>query len=365
MRIFDRHPRLRWAVPGAAAAVILAGAAVGTAGVSADSGLPAKTAGELLVDLQGATPQAMSGTVSYLADLGIPALPTGTSGGSSDLTSLASGTHTLRVWTDGAGKSRVDLLGERSEYDVIQNGKDVWVWDSSAVSAQHAVLTKDGAHEADTTAMQVPSTPQEAADLVLANLDPTTEVSVSGAGSVAGRPVYDLVLAPRQSGSKVARVVLSVDSETATPLRVQVFSSATQAPALYVGFTSVDFGTPDASVFDFTPPANATVTEMGGPDGSAGEAPQSNTAPPTVVGDGWTRVLVAAMPRPATAAASDASSGSQDLMTMLDSLPTVSGSWGSGHVLDGTLFTAILTDDGRIAVGAVTAQQVESALAAG
>jgi hypothetical protein len=49
---------------------------------------------------------------------------------------------------------------------------------------------------------------------------------------------------------------------------------------------------------------------------------------------------------------------------MLELLPRVSGSWGSGHLLEGKLFSAVLTDDGRVAVGAVTPQTLYAALAA-
>jgi hypothetical protein len=49
---------------------------------------------------------------------------------------------------------------------------------------------------------------------------------------------------------------------------------------------------------------------------------------------------------------------------MLDALPTVHGSWGSGHLLRGSLFSALLTDDGRVAVGAVAPQALYSALRA-
>ena len=50
---------------------------------------------------------------------------------------------------------------------------------------------------------------------------------------------------------------------------------------------------------------------------------------------------------------------------LLTTLPTVSGTWGSGHVLDGTLFSAIITDDGRVAIGSVDPQALTAALAAG
>ena len=48
---------------------------------------------------------------------------------------------------------------------------------------------------------------------------------------------------------------------------------------------------------------------------------------------------------------------------MLKVLPTVSGAWGSGHLLRGTLFSALLTDDGRVAVGAVAPEALYAALA--
>jgi hypothetical protein len=47
---------------------------------------------------------------------------------------------------------------------------------------------------------------------------------------------------------------------------------------------------------------------------------------------------------------------------MLQALPRVSGSWGSGRLLSGSLFSAVITDDGRVAVGAVRPQLLYSAL---
>jgi hypothetical protein len=44
-------------------------------------------------------------------------------------------------------------------------------------------------------------------------------------------------------------------------------------------------------------------------------------------------------------------------------LPAVSGTWGSGHYVTGRLFSALLTDDGRILIGAVTPNQLFQAAA--
>jgi len=50
------------------------------------------------------------------------------------------------------------------------------------------------------------------------------------------------------------------------------------------------------------------------------------------------------------------------LAQVLQMLPKVSGSWGSGHLLRGTLFSALLTDDGRLVVGAVAPEALYAAL---
>ena len=56
--------------------------------------------------------------------------------------------------------------------------------------------------------------------------------------------------------------------------------------------------------------------------------------------------------------------GSEQLQSLLQALPRVSGEWGSGRLLRGTLFSAVLTDDGRFAVGAVAPERLYAALAA-
>ena len=57
-----------------------------------------------------------------------------------------------------------------------------------------------------------------------------------------------------------------------------------------------------------------------------------------------------------------ATSGAGQVSRMLRVLPRVSGTWGSGHLLKGTLFSALLTDDGRVVVGAVAPEALYAAL---
>lgn len=371
MSIFDRRPRLRWAVPAAAGALILAGAAAGTVGVSADSGLAPMTAEELLTALMTTQPTALSGTVVATADLGLPDLPMGAAS-TVGLTSLVSGTHTMRVWLDGTDRSRVALLADAQETDVIRRGGDVWLWSSSGGTAEHYVLAEADRTKPDLPESwsDLPSTPAEAATLALRALDATTEVTTSGVARVAGRPAYELILTPRQPDTLVDRVVVAIDGETQVPLRVQVFSTVMPTPAYEVGFTSVDFTTPDSEVFAFTPPPGTQVTDhavdaAGGPSTMPTTAP-GNASEPTTVGTGWSTVMVATIPADAMtpgdgqASAADGS----DALALLGTLPRTSGDWGTGRILNGTLFSAILTDDGRMAIGAVTPETLGAALAA-
>ena len=115
MSILEKTPALRWAVP-AVTAVALVGGGSAITGIHAiaGTGLPARSAAQLLVDVQKARLNGLSGTVVQKSDLGLPSLPGigGSSGmASSDLTSLMSGTHTMRIWVAGPGKARMALLG--------------------------------------------------------------------------------------------------------------------------------------------------------------------------------------------------------------------------------------------------------------
>jgi len=401
MSIFTEHPAARWGLPAAAVGVIGVAALALNQSASADSGLPSRTAQQLLADVRSADVSSLSGTVVQTSNLGLPQLPGLTAGGpagggggggltaagGSSLTSLLSGTHTWRVWVDGPTRQRLALVGTSGESDVIRNGSDLWLWSSADKTAVHHALGTGHRPGQPGTAPHrpsgtlpggVPSTPDQAASAALAAMGKDTAVTTSGAASVAGRSAYELVLTPKDTATRVASVRIAIDAEKHVPLRVQVYSTKVSNPAFEVGFTAVDFSTPEARQFAFTPPAGTTVTQSDqvGPKGAAG----TNAAPSKqqvaaaakaagatrVVGSGWSTVVVTRMPAGATSGSSSAGSDAttRQLATILKALPTASGSWGSGHVLEGTLFSAVLTDDGRVAFGAVAPQTLYAALAA-
>ncbi len=388
MSIFESNPALRWAVPAVTAVALVGGVtAVGGLSAIAGDGLPARTAAQLLVDVQEARLDGLSGTVVQKSELGLPDLPiAGGSGhaGSSELTSLISGTHTLRVWFAGPDQARMALLGTLGESDVIRNGKDVWIWSSKDKTAKHYVLpTHDAAAKNGTSSplpspSDLPTSPQDAAEKALAAITPSTEVTTSGTATVAGRSAYELVLKPKESTSLVAQVRIALDGTEHVPLRVQVFAKAVADPVFEVAFSSVDFARPDAAQFAFNPPPGTTVTEAKTPTHGPSAAdsktktvtPQPDSAAmPKVVGKGWGSVLVTKLPASDAPTDTTGSTGSSaddtvaSLMKFVGLLPKVSGSWGSGHLMAGTAFSVLLTDDGRLVAGAVTPEGLYAALA--
>jgi hypothetical protein len=232
------------------------------------------------------------------------------------------------------------------------------------------------------TPTDLPTSPQAAADKALAAITPSTKVTTSGTAIVAGRSAYELVLEPKDATSLVSQVRVAIDGTEHVPLRVQVFAKSVPDPVFEVAFNAVDFARPDAAQFTFKPPPGTTVTDSKVPTHqppAAGSktntvAPQPNApAMPKVVGTGWTRVIVAKMP--AAGASANGSSGANgtsgatadqsiaQLMKFVGLLPKKSGSWGSGHLLAGTAFSVLLTDDGRLVIGAVTPEGLYAALA--
>ncbi|MCC5480228.1 LolA family protein [Streptomyces barringtoniae] len=366
-----RRKAARYAVP-----VAVVGVAAATIGLvpalaaSGDPDLPRITAQQLIEKIAKSDVQQMSGTVRIDTDLGLPdlgglannlssAAGKGSGDGSSadprsQLTSLVSGTHTLRVAADGPEKQKLSLLESGSEYSLIHNGKNVWGYDSKTNDVYHGTSADSGKeHRAEP-----PATPKDFADQALKSVDGTTSVTVDGTERVAGRDAYKLLIKPRQSGTTVGAISIAVDAKTGTPLKFTLTPKSGGAAVLDVGFTQVSFAKPAASTFDFTPPKGAKVTEEKKDSAAHKHAPEPgrdfakgmNGA--DVLGEGWTSIATFD-----TGAKGGLPTGSRggDFGGFLGSLgEKVSGKFGKGTVFSTRLVNALITDDGKVYAGAVT-----------
>ncbi|MGW1121030.1 LolA family protein [Streptomyces tanashiensis] len=373
--------------------VAVAGVAAATIGLvpalaaSGDPDLPEITAQQLIEKIAASDTQTLSGTFKISTDLGLPSLGglasglggLGGDGGSSSadpaekLTELVSGSHTLRVAADGPERQRLTLLDGSDEYSLIHSGDDVWAYDSKS----NEVFHEKGASGAPEKEQKLPGTPKELADEVLKAAGDTTSITVDGTAKVAGRDAYQLVIKPKQAGSTVASVKIAVDAANGTPLKFTLSSVEGGRPVVDAGFTKVDFGRPAASEFTFTAPKGAKVTE-----GAAEKATESGEDLPkgfeegfpglgaglgkdgglNVIGEGWTTIakLDTGAPAPKTDEAP------KEIQGFLDSFgDKVTGKFGSGTVFRTKLVNALLTDDGKVYVGAVTKDALVDAANAG
>ena len=379
--------RSRWVVPaGVVAAVAAVGIASAITVAQAAPALPPRTPAQLLAAVAGpGNVPPLTGTVVETASLGIPQLPGAEN--PTSITSLLAGSHTVKVWYDGPQRVRLAVPVQMGETDLIRNGTTAWLWQSDSDAVTRILLPKHQSGDREPVMPRAPLTPQQAAKQILAAVGPSTRVTSEANVTVAGQAAYQLVLAPKSSGSLIGKVTIALDAQHLTvPLRVQVFAKKAATPAFQVGYTSISFVTPAASNFDFTPPAGAQVRTVGSdlPSGWTGYAPaqkQGRYSGVRVIGKDWTSVAV--LPAAALSevagrgnaagvagqAARSASggggqvSGSAVLGTMLGAAHPVHGAWGSGRLLHTSLVSMLITSDGHVLIGAVTPSVLYAAAA--
>lgn len=312
------------------------------------------------------TVPALAGTVSATNNLGLPAVPS--LGQASKF--LSDGTTTAQVWTDGKGKGRLELPDATSDETMVFDGTTMWDWTSSNNTVHKSTDKPDKAHPDKPRSGEMATDPAAAAKQIIALIDKDSTVKVDGTATVAGRSAYELVLAPKPSERTLLREVrIAIDSQTKIPLQLSVLANGSAQPVAQIGFSKLDIAPQDPALFTFTPPAGAKVI-TGDVKAQAGKSADQlkGAAKPQIVGSGWDTVVVEKLPAGALGGAGKNATGkggeSFDPSKLLGQLgKRVSGPWGSGYEISTAVGTALVLDDGRIAVGAVPAQTLINALA--
>lgn len=348
--------RARWAIPVGALVVtgaVMAGSLMSVA--QAAPALPSRTPAQLLAEVaqnqaRHQTP-ALSGTVTETASLGLPSLPGNQH--PTSISSLLTGSHTVKVWYAGPRHYRLAVPESLSETDVVRDGGTVWLWQSTLNQVTEIPVGSHQSPPETTPAL----TPQQAAQQALAAVGPTTTVRVDSNVLVAGQASYELVLAPKDTRSLVGQVRIAIDGSNGVPLRVQVFARGAAGPAIEVGYTSITFAAPAPADTSFTPPAGAKVVKVTPDQGR----PATQAPPTTTIGSGWLTVLelpssalTEGTPAQGPVTANQAQGdGAAVLHALLASATYVHGTWGAGRLLRTSLISLLMTDTGRTFVGAV------------
>jgi outer membrane lipoprotein-sorting protein len=370
--------RARWAVPATAVAVtaaVIAGLQIPSA--QASPTLPARTPAQLLAEVStDASLPPLTGTMVETTNLGLPQLPQ--VGNATSLSSMLTGSHTMKIYYQDAKQFRVSIPQPESEIDLIRNGSTAWLWNSTENSVTKFELPADGkgkvAHlKAESELPSTPLTPQQAANELLKAVGKTTVVSVEANVMVAGEPSYQLVLAPKDDRSLVGKVTVAIDAKYGVPLRVQVFAKGAGSPAFQFGYTAIQFVAPAAANFDFTPPPGATVNVVNASDGGGkpGGGKQPDASGFGSYGTSW--LTVAELPQRdlmqgigaggLQSSSSAASTGngpagvvggdSQAVISnLIGAAKPVHGAWGSGTLLTTSLFSVLMTGN-EVYIGAV------------
>ncbi|MEU4253685.1 sigma-E factor regulatory protein RseB domain-containing protein [Amycolatopsis sp. NPDC026612] len=325
--------------------------------------LPQVSAEELIQSVVQAKPGAFDGTVKVSNDLGLPAVGNAVPGAS------ALSMDSAHIFTDGAGKSRLAVTQGASQETVVHDGTTVWDYSSRTNTATKVTIPADVAKQKGAGSEKV-TDPVAASTELLAKVRESSTVSVDGTATVADRPAYELVLTPKPTERTLLREIrVAVDSQTRMPLRVSVLSNGTATPALQVAFTEIEFTQQPADLFTFTPPKGAKVQEKTPAlDQQHKDLAEQAKQDTKVVGDGWDTVVTGKVPADALNAAPKASGerkggANADPKALLARFAKkVSGTWGSGYLVTTKVGSAVLTDDGRFAAGAVPEQVLYEAL---
>jgi hypothetical protein len=371
IRGLRRSRILRWLAPVLVFAVI-AGAARWNAAGNRRADVAARNASQVAAMVGGAMHRPRSGTFVLTTNLGLGAVAASASG--NQLVSLAGGSNLARMWSDGAGRSRVALLQPLQETDWVRSSAGTWVWQSSATQAAYvpgATALKLPALGAITSLVgETTVEPPDALGTRLLTLQHQSVLSLGTADYVAGRRAYELTMVPTSPASLIARVTIAVDADTGLPLRVAEYVHQQSSPIVDDRFQTVAYSQPAPSDLAFRPPPNAHVLQAPTlgialepperlnrrhhrfrPQGDLRERPSSG-GPLSVstVGSGWDEVVVA--------------SGVPDfgLHDVFGSATSVSGTFGHGYLARTAALSVLFLDDGRLAAGVVTPSRLEAAL---
>jgi len=390
---------LRW-IPAVMAPVLVAASAVGFS-VSANAAidLPDKSASQILQLINTNPDLAFSGRVVKKAALGLPPmnimpdisqasidqmaksmpkemmdfLPKASAQGELALAlEFFAGVHTANIYVDGVNKARLQVLDLISERNFIRNGADLWFYDASKALVQHSVIDpaqeeqakKDGLALFNANSAKLPfdaTSPAAVADYFLSQAGKDTVFTVGKDAKIAGRGVYQITGAPRNAGSLVASVTISVDAATGLPLAVVVKAVGESTPAFEVAFESITFAKPAASNFNFVVPAGSKVEEVPVPTRDALEKLAAGKAPTAadkaraqaeaekLIAQGWSAVVEV----PTDMVPAQITQLKENTLFTELTKPVA-----GGRIFSTTLMNVFIADDGRIFAGSVTQQRL-------
>jgi outer membrane lipoprotein-sorting protein len=210
---------------------------------------------------------------------------------SSPLLSGASG----RLWISKDGHVRLELQSKKGDTEIYYDGHTVQMYDASSntlyryTPPAHESGSESGAGSGSGSGSAATSPHHEAPSVAkieeaISHLGAHANVSGATPTDIAGQAAYTVRVIPKETDSLLGGAKLSWDAVHGVPLRAAIYSTTSSSPALELATTSISYGPVEASVFEFTPPANAKVQEItlptkntAGSSTEGGERPKVST----------------------------------------------------------------------------------------
>jgi hypothetical protein len=237
---------------------------------------PATTLQELtLRELAGEGPAGVTAHFRYVNSL-VPTtnlVPDATSGGSPlPLVSGADG----RLWYAN-GRLRMEFQTDQGDTQLLLTGNHALVYDAADGTAYSAILPA-------VSVPQIARSGLEGAGSLLDSYAGDVQLSQPVPGVTGGRPAYTVRIAPTQDGGLLRSASVSVDAETGTPLRLDLYGVGQTAPLLEFALSDVSYGEIDPSVLRLRLPYGMAplAIRFGAPPSVGGTVACS--APPTLAG---------------------------------------------------------------------------------
>ena len=256
---------------------------------------PAKPLSKALHDsLAASAPVGVTARIRFTNRL----FPSGALAGpvGSALMSGASG----RLWATADGRGRLELQSNAGDVQVVWNQKQVTVFDASTNTVYRATLPQRADASKGHESGAIPSVGEIATFLTHAG----EHADVSGARptDVGGEAAYSVRISPKHDGGLLGAAELAWAANRPVPLRIGIYAHGASAPVLELAATKISFGQIPAGDVEVSPPAGASVTDLGnlsrrsassehgkpssGPSGTAAlrTAPFDAVAPAKLVG---------------------------------------------------------------------------------
>jgi outer membrane lipoprotein-sorting protein len=195
---------------------------------------------------------------------------------SSPLVTGASG----RLWISGDGRVRLELQAEQGDTQILYDGHTVSLYDAASNSLYRYTPPQDSSEDKESASPlgaggESPSVQHKlptVAEIQEAIVRVMRHANLSGATptDVAGQPAYAVRISPSHNGGLIGGAELAWDADHGVPLRLAVYSTQSSSPVLELTATEVSYGAVPSSVFAFTPPTDAKVTEIEPPSAQTG-----------------------------------------------------------------------------------------------